>query len=249
MLSGSTTLSYDSPMNKSIWLSLAFQAGSINVGGFLACHRFVTHTTGFATLFGAEVAQKNWINAFGFVTVPLFFLAGAMLSAFFVDRRIILGQKPNYHHVFFLMTLFMIVITYVGLRDGFGAFGDEIRLSHDYSFIALLSLTSGLQNAIITTAFGAIVRTTHLTGLTTDLGIGLVRLIFNLQNPEKKQQEWKANIMRASIIFSFVLGSAFAGFIFLKGQYIGFLIPVTISGSLFLLSLKHQAGGPFDRHR
>ena len=34
------------------WFLLAFLGGHVNAGGYLACHRFVSHVTGFATLAG-----------------------------------------------------------------------------------------------------------------------------------------------------------------------------------------------------
>ena len=75
---------------------------------------------------------------------------------------------------------------------------------------------------MITSAFGAVVRTTHLTGITTDLGIGLVRLftsssLGDLAGPTR-QRESRATIMRVGIISFFILGSTFSSFIFYSAQ-------------------------------
>lgn len=243
MFTGLGNLSYDSPKNRMIWLSLSFQAGTLNAGGYLAAHSFVTHTTGFATLFGEEVARGNFMNGVGMLTVPVFFLLGSMLAAFYVDRRIIRNHRPYYSHVLFLMTLFMGLITWIGVTRGFGEFGDPIHLKYNFAFLALLCLTSGLQNAIVTTAFGSTIRTTHLTGITTDLGLGLIRVLFNTHGSHSRRKEIKANWMRTSIIATFILGSLVSSMIFLKAQFWGFLIPVVISTSLWALSLyqnKHH---------
>ena len=82
--------------NLSVWCLMAFQAGVINTGGFIGCHRFVSHTTGFATAFGEAFAGAQWNLALSAAGVPLFFLAGVRISAYFVDRRVALGQTPQY---------------------------------------------------------------------------------------------------------------------------------------------------------
>ncbi len=227
-------------------LVLSFQAGWINTGGFLACHRFVTHTTGFATMFGVELASKNLVTAAGMLSVPLFFLCGSMISAFFIDRNLHLpmreqrrpvdGRGPDFSSVFFLMSLTLVFICIAGILGEFGKFGEPLALTRDYILLSLLCLTSGLQNALVTTAYGGVVRTTHLTGLTTDLGIGIVRVLFP-QSEVSKVNEKKANTLRMLIILHFILGSTGAGFLFMNIEYGGFLIPLGISASLFVLSL------------
>ena len=62
--------------------------------------------------------------------------------------------------------LSLVASACLGYFHFFGEFGEEVRLKRDYFFLALLCAASGLQNAAITTASGATVRTTHLTGLT-----------------------------------------------------------------------------------
>lgn len=238
MFSGQRNLAQFKAQNIAIWFSMAFQAGMINSGGFLSCHRFVTHTTGFATHFGTELAMGNTVSAFGMLSVPLFFLFGSMISAFFVDRRYIRRQRPLYHWMFALISFFMLVISILGESHFFGTFGDSIQLTKDYLLLALLCLSSGIQNAAITSASGAVVRTTHLTGITTDLGIGLVRA-FSLGYSDKVQaSESKSNWMRAGIIISFVLGSTVSAWIYLRVNYLGFIGPATISFALAIISAR-----------
>lgn len=224
-----------------IWFAMAFQSGTINIGGYLACHRFVTHTTGFATLFGVEMAQTHVKAALGMVSVPGFFLLGNMFAAYLIDRRLILGARPHYTLTLALMSLCMLTTFILGEANVFGAFGEEPSLSTDYSLLALLCLTSGLQNGMITTVSGSMVRTTHLTGLTTDLGIGLVRMFTGIHRLTK-EKEIQANWMRIGIICSFILGSWLSGIIFMKAQYLGFIVPTLISFSLMLISVKKAKG-------
>ncbi|MGZ3722461.1 MAG: DUF1275 family protein, partial [Bdellovibrionales bacterium] len=88
MIFGNESISAYSRTNVTIWMILAFQGGLLNIGGLLACHSFVSHVTGFATLFGLELNRTRYLAASGMLIVPLFFLLGAMLSGFLVDLRL-----------------------------------------------------------------------------------------------------------------------------------------------------------------
>lgn len=242
MLSGETLSKY-TPRNLAIWWTLAFQAGAINVGGYLACHRFVTHTTGFATLFGTDLARGEVAGAFGMLSVPLFFVAGAMVSALLVDRRKLRKQQPRYATALFLIVSILLLITGGGQLGHFGTFGEPLLLARDYALLAMLAFVSGVQNAMITSMSGSVLRTTHLTGLTTDLAIGLVRLFSN-EHKHSRLQERQATTMRLGIIVFFVLGSSAAAWIFLHGRYWGFLLPALLAMALWAATLQH----PKDPH-
>lgn len=229
-----------SPKKFILWNSLAFQAGAVNVGGLLACHRFVTHTTGFATHFGVEMASGHFRLALGIISVPLFFLMGNCISAFFTDRRSIRHKKPNYTVLFSLMLICYTLVTVLGVNNSFGSFGTELSIADDYFLLGLLSLSSGIQNAMITSISHSVIRTTHLTGLTTDLGIGLVRIFSHDRNHPLREQELKATGMRIGIIVSFIFGSWMGASLYLKYQYYGFVVPLAISTIYLLLCLRKK---------
>jgi len=219
------------------WFLLAFNAGVVNTGGYLACHRFVTHVTGFATLSGADAASGRFDDAVGILTVPVYFLFGVMVSAYLVDHRIHSGRKPLYALVMATITLLLLVAAIGGYLGFFGGFGADPDLSHDYILLALLCGSSGLQNAALTTSSGSTIRTTHLTGITTDLGIGLIRAA-NLQDGDhRKHVEMKANYLRLGMISSFMAGSGVGAALFLQTQYFGFLLPAGIAAYAAAIAL------------
>lgn len=211
------------------WFLLSFLAGTINVGGYMACHRFVSHVTGFATLFGSEAARGLWIEAFGMLSVPLFFLLGTMVSAFSVERRISLGLNPRYGRVMSIATACLVIVAFGGIKGWFGPFGQPSDVSKDYLLLAMLCMASGLQNAVVTSVSGAIVRTTHLTGITTDLGIGLVRVLFPNPGVISRQREITFNKLRFGKICSFIAGSGVGAVIFAAFGYYGFFLPVVLA--------------------
>ncbi len=242
MLYGNESISTYTPSNISIWMALAFQGGVLNIGGFLACGRFVSHVTGFATHFGVEINRQDYSSALGMLLVPLFFLIGAILSGLLVDIRLKLHKRPKYYIIFGVLFLLLLFIVISGFNGAFGDFGGALSLN-DYGLLALLCLICGMQNGMITTVSRAVVRTTHLTGVTTDLGIGIVRVLHRKRLDSPIQEEFRAILVRIGIIIFFGLGSVVGGFAFTRLGYKGFVLPLFITGILFLSTLY------FDRTR
>src|SRR5262249_39664268 len=158
------------------------------------------------------------------LSVPAFFLLGVMTSAYLIDRPFRRGGQPHYATAMLLVTVCLLAAAMLGHFHYFGEFGEEVRLKRDYFFLALLCAASGLQNAAITTASGATVRTTHLTGLTTDLGIGLVRAWSVPLTPEGQVQadlEWKWARVRLGTWCAFAVGAAAGAVVFMRFHYLG----------------------------
>lgn len=252
MLQDSESISQYKPSNVAVWMSMAFQGGVLNIGGFMACHRFVSHVTGFATFFGVEVsrAPDNAFHAVGMLVVPLFFLLGVMLSGQLVDIRLQLHKKPRYYVTFGIIFLLTLVVLFGGMSGVFGKFGEPLALNRDYLLLILLCLVCGIQNGTVTTVSRSVVRTTHLTGVTTDLGIGIMRFMNRgllRQDTEEMRNNDRANLMRVGIISFFVLGSVAGGFAFRYFGYAGFVLPVVTSGTLFLIMMYFQIIKPNRR--
>ncbi len=219
---------------------MAFQAGSINTGAYIGCHRFVSHVTGFATLVGTEFAKSNFSAALSMAIVPIFFLIGTMISAYFVDRRVAHKKRPHYTLLIIATALLMYLAAIGGLMDLFGPFSTPLDTAPNFSLLSILCLTCGIQNASITSASGAVVRTTHLTGLTTDLGIGLMRIYSKGQNEIILKQERRGTVMRLGIIGFFIFGSIVSAALFFSSGYIGYFLPAGISTFLLLLDRRER---------
>src|SRR4051794_20811225 len=134
------------------WFLLSFNGGCINAGGFLATGRFVSHVTGFATLFGVDVTSRQIDAAAGILSVPLFFLLGAFIAGLLIDRPVYRGKKPHFDWVMGLSALCLFGAAGGGEMLQFGSFGEVAKLKESYLLLALLCLASGLQNAAITSS-------------------------------------------------------------------------------------------------
>lgn len=185
---------------------LSFVAGIVNVAGFLAIHQLTTNVTGHFALFINDVSHVKVWEGTVFLIYILSFLLGSFTSSFLIE---------NYHstkklNVFVLPTLLEVVLLV------FVAIASNFFLQHYPNVIACVLLFSmGLQNSFVTKISGAIVRTTHLTGLFTDLGIELSQLFFPKNHPNKKHLIATIKL-RSYIICFFFLGGLIGGFLFSK---------------------------------
>jgi uncharacterized membrane protein YoaK (UPF0700 family) len=226
------------PKNIFLWFLLAMQGGFLNVGGFLGVGRFVSHVTGFATLFGVEAAKRHYMVALGMLSTPMLFIFGSMVSAYFIERRRILNKLPQYSIVFSLIISGLMLTGLLGYFGFFGEFGNHLDSLQNFYYLFLLSYICGMQNALISSVSGSVIRTTHLTGPSTDLGIGIVR--YWTKFPLSNKRETFATWCRFGIILSFISGSLIGAIIFSELKFIGFIFPVVISSFVAFRIRRHH---------
>lgn len=140
--------------------ALAFIAGFINVVGLLGFeHQAITHLTGTTSMLAAAIAAWDQAGILHFALVIASFLAGTVISGYIVqDSTLQLGRR--YGVALILESVLLCIAVPLLKRDS--AWG-----------IYSASCACGLQNAMVSTYSGAVVRTTHLSGMFTDLGIYL----------------------------------------------------------------------------
>lgn len=231
------TLSHFSKRNILVWLGMTFQAGAINAGAFLSCQRFVTHTTGLATGFGTELAQGHVPAAIGLFSIPFCFMLGAMMSGYFVDHRIQKNLRPMYHIVMGTSFIILALAFLGGINNQFGNFGEIGALDKHYILLVCLSFACGLQNGTVTSSSGSVIRITHMTGLTTDLGIGIMRVLTHTHEINSRKNEIRANLIRAAIFMTFSFGALISTPLYLNYGYWGFALPTFMGFALFIGSI------------
>ena len=223
-----------------IWAVMSFQAGALNIGGYVTCQRFVSHVTGFATFFGYDATHGRYHQAAGMLLVPLFFVMGTMLSAQLVDIRLKLFKKPKFYIPFGVIFLLIFLVYGLGSMGFFGSFGGDMDTWQGYLLLAILCFTCGLQNGTTTSVSRSVIRTTHMTGVTTDLGIGFVRILNRKRLGDYAAQELTPNFARIVILVSFVTGSWAGAYVYRDGEFTGFLLPTVTSGILFWASVSYS---------
>lgn len=151
--------------------TLAMCAGLVNVAAFRRWDYFVSHVSGMTTAIGlhAEGFQQGRHNFFSVganAGLLLSFLAGAFACGMLIDKNHVHFGGKSLYGVALVGNAVLLL----------GAMMSGTGLSGAY----LAAAACGLQNAMCTSHFGAIVRTTHVTGTVTDIGstCGRMTMIF-----------------------------------------------------------------------
>jgi uncharacterized membrane protein YoaK (UPF0700 family) len=169
---GWTDIERTTQANTRLGVTLTFVAGATNAGGFLAVGQYTSHMTGVVSNIADAIVLGHVVLALGSLCMVLAFLGGAMCTAVLVNwglRRTLLSA---YGLPLLLESLLLLI---------FGLFGGAINLVGAIFVpltVLLLCFIMGLQNAVITKISHAEIRTTHVTGLLTDFGIELGKLLY-----------------------------------------------------------------------
>lgn len=156
-------------------MSLASVGGFLNAGGLIVVGVVVSHVTGHVTNFGRDVGMAKWELAARTGAWLASFLAGSMFSTFLIEsnrteRLRSIDVRP-----------LLVVGLFVGLFAIFGSRVSAISPNWQAAVAGWMCFAMGLQNAMISRLTGGQVRGTHMTGVVTDLGIELVRLLFHVR--------------------------------------------------------------------
>lgn len=197
---------------------LAFVAGNVNAVGLLGFkHQSISHLSGTATLLGTDFVDGSFSSAMHLLGVLLSFLLGAAVSgASLPSGSLKLGR--HYDSLLALEASLLLISIYF-LNNG--------SLLGHYT----ASAACGLQNALASSYSGAVVRTTHVTGIFTDLGLMLGAKIRGEHFDKRKA------LLFILIIFGFVLGGALGAYLFSLWQFFALVLPASIC---FLLALGYR---------
>ena len=198
-----------------VWLGaglLAGVAGMVNVVGYLGFeHQAVTHLTGTTTLLGSALAQGDLRALAHLAGVALAFMFGAALSGMIIqDNTLRLGRR--YGVTLALESLLLLAAI-------------PLFKQQQIAGALLAAMACGLQNAMATTYSGAVIRTSHLSGMFTDLGIGLGHALRGL--PLQKRRLMLCGL----IISSFFAGAVAGAWLFLRLGYNALLVPAVMTGA------------------
>jgi uncharacterized membrane protein YoaK (UPF0700 family) len=192
---------------------LALIAGSLNAIGVLGfAHQSVSHLTGTTTLLGIQLAGGGGIPIVHLLWIVFSFVLGATLSGFIVrDAELKLGRRYGACLILESMLLFVALFALTQGSDSGHLFA---------------SAACGLQNAMVTTYSGAIIRTTHVTGLFTDLGLMLGRALRGIKADRRRAR------LYIVIILGFVAGGSAGAVAYRQFTYYALVFPAFLA--LFL---------------
>lgn len=197
---------------------LSVVAGVVNVVGFLSVQRLTTNVTGHFAYLLDEVYKMNFLNAIVFFLYIFFFLLGSFFSNLLVE---IISRKSERYIYIIPAFIEAIILIFIALVEA------KFWVNNPDVIACSLLFAMGLQNSLVTSISNAIVRTTHLTGLFTDLGIELSQLFFYRQ-PEQRKKLTSSIRLRLTIIACFFLGGIIGGMLFSKWNLLSLLFPAML---------------------
>ncbi|WP_394181740.1 YoaK family protein [Yoonia maritima] len=148
---------------------LSSVAGALNAVGFLIAGSFTANMTGNISAFSDHIANGAIPIAFSFLGLVVAFICGASMAALAIQA----GERKHIRSVYALaVAAEAIILLLVGTTLVMSS-----ATEHEISLVITLSFIMGLQNAVTTMISRARVRTTHVSGMATDIGIELAALV------------------------------------------------------------------------
>ena len=214
---------------------LAFNAGAVNAGGFLVAHMYTSHMTGFVSMVADNLVLGDITLVLGALGALLAFISGAASTAVIIHWSRLHHLRSAYALPLLLLATLMLI---------FGLIGGTLNAKQTPFAVPLtvlvLAYSMGLQNAMVTKMSSAQIRTTHMTGVITDLGIELGKLLYWNRVGSAPESQVRANRVKmrlfGTLLGLFMLGGLVgaAGF-----KYIGFFWVVPLATLLLAVCIPH----------
>ena len=205
---------------------LSLVAGAVNSAGFHALGFFSANMTGNASMLSDLLAVGEFAQATGFLVIIVAFILGAYASA----RLIEFGRRREIRPIYaYVISLEAVALAALGL------FVVVVGTAIAAPLMLLgLSFLMGLQNAATTRISNSRVRTTHISGVATDIGIGLA----TLSGATGESRSTAASMMKLHTltIACFVIGGLSGVLLY---QAVGGLLLV-LAGSLLLVAAMRE---------
>lgn len=207
---------------------LAFNAGCINSTALIGfTHLSVSHVTGNVTLFASAFAKQDHMTLLMICAVLLAFLFGSVMSGFIVGRNSL--QEGRRYGVALLIEAILLMVSLA------------LFLLHHVAGQIFAAMACGLQNSMVATYSGAVIRTTHLTGLTSDMGSAIGNWLAG------RQINKKMLLLQAMIWYSFCGGGVVGVYLYLHYEFLALALPVIIISAVCVAYYVWQYGKLFQQ--
>lgn len=211
--------------NRHLAYAMVFVAGAVNAVGFVAVAIYTSHMTGMTASVSDNVAVGEWRLIIPPATAIVSFVVGAASTAIMFNwmrRREAAGR-----FALVLVIEALLILLFGLLANSLDAAGAEVIV------IAVLGYVMGLQNALITKVSGARIRTTHVTGMVTDIGIEIGKALYRNRraNLPPVQHDNAKLILLTTMVLLFAVGGVTGAVGYLLVGY-----PAVIPFAIVLLS-------------
>ena len=218
--------------NRTLGLLLAFNAGAVNAGGFLVVHQYTSHMTGFISTLADNLVLGNMTLVLGALGTVLAFTTGAAVTAVMVNWARQRHVRSEYALPLLAEALLLLI---------FGLMGATLNRQTPFAVpltVLVLAFTMGLQNALVSKISSSQIRTTHMTGIITDIGIELGKLFYWNRTESPLESRVRANQIKLKLLLTLLAAFVLGGLVGAAGfRYVGFIWVVPLAIGLLALSL------------
>ncbi len=192
-------------------------AGALNAVGFLIAGSFTANMTGNISAFADNLANGAVFLSLSFMGLVAAFVCGASIAALAIQT----GEKRHLRSIYaFAITAEAIILLMLGM-----ALILSLVNPHETLLVIVLSFVMGLQNAVTTMISRARVRTTHVSGMATDIGIELAALVGDAKSHQDAMPKLK---LHSLTLACFAIGGVCGALLFqLVGSWL-FVIAATV---------------------
>ncbi|WP_262150007.1 YoaK family protein [Chryseobacterium foetidum] len=214
----------------------AFVAGTINIASLLIFLSFTSNVTGHYAVFAAEISKGNWSQVLVAGLWIFMFFFGSFVSNLSVIN---LHKKSKYLAHSIPLILEIICLMAVGI---YGQLYYQKTLEEAEVLVGIMLFATGLQNGLTASISNFSVKTTHLTGTTTDLGI-LTSMFTQKRFRKNPEMVAKAKLLW-SIMAAYVVGAVFSGLTYYILEFrvfyvISACLSVVIGYDFYKINIRH----------
>ena len=198
-------------------------AGALNAVGFVIAGSFTANMTGNISASADHLAHGAIITSLSFLGLVAAFIGGASMAALAIQS----GERRRIRSIYALaITGEAVILLVLGTALAFSSAN-----VHETGLVIVLSFIMGLQNAVTTMISRARVRTTHVSGMATDIGIELAALV----GDERTRRDAMPKLGLHSLTLAcFAIGGVCGALLF---QYIGTSIFAIAAVVLLLIAV------------
>lgn len=210
---------------------LAMIAGAANAGGFFALGHYTSHMTGYVSQLADNIAILQTTAIMVSALAISAFVAGAAFSTILINWARSHAGRQQYALPLVIQGGCMVCFSLGGI------FTSELgRLFA----LACLCFIMGMQNATITKISSARIRTTHATGMVTDIGIEIGRAVFGWAQPSSRVQVDRQKLrILLQLVSAFLLGGIVGAIGYSQS---GFFFSLPLAGILLALGVPGLVG-------
>jgi len=214
---------------------MAFLAGAINAGGYFAFSRYTSHVTGSMSLLADVLYLQEWSVAIIATISVLCFVAGAAHSGWVILWTQQMRFRGSFGFSMWLEAVYLLIFGWFGIAAMEWNFGGSDFIMPSLALF-LLCFIMGMHNTVITLLSGGAIRSTHMTGTATDLGIEISRALYYSKQHHPRLPHVRVNKPKMWLLSGLMLSFLLGGVVGVWGYHlVGHHFALPVSAVLFIL--------------